>query len=467
MNFFQTLGQVEDPEVAEPSFMRAPAPQQPVMGGTQPGSMGGPSMADIERNAGVPAPTKRGSMLDIIGGLADYIAESGGAKPGYQSTIDARTQREREAELYPLKKQELQYGNQNMQSEISARRAKMVSPLATKAMDILDKGGEEQLFRILPLMYQTLGLTPEEVKQYDSQIRANPRETLTMLAWLGKGEDAPKRGLTPLIDANGNAWQLREDGGAEMLDLNGVKANRGTSLVDRGNYVDVVDDLTGRVIRSEPKGGNPSADQRPTEGGGLEPIPNSTLERTQQTAADDKMAGYQATLTALDAVDPYMADLQASLDALKATGSMTGVDSQGWLGNLRALGYQNIPGIERTFNAEGGSARKTVDSITTVMATNFMNAVKKATDEGASSASRLLDTEKEVQRLKDSVTNAEDYNSAVAALNRFKAYVADTKSYISLQAAKAAEKRARVGGGQQAPKPKSGGGDWKYLGPVE
>jgi hypothetical protein len=451
----------------EPSFMRPPAPR-PMggmpMGGTQPGSMGGPSLADIERQAG--APRKRASVVDILGGLFDTAAELGGVNPQYQPTLDARLQREREAELYPLEVQKAQLGNRDVRGQIQERQAKLMAPLAQRAKQYLEQGGD--INKILPVMYQTLGLTPDEVQQYDPQIRANPMETLSMLAVSGE-QAGEEYGLTPTRVRNPNT--------GEVLLIQMGKSGRSRSeaippgfeladplmAVERGPTTDLVSRQSGQTKTSFTVGGKPETgyiqtgqteDGRPIFG----PAPGTKAENELVSAADTKLSGYQGTLTSLNAIDTYSADLRASLDALKATGSMTGVDSQGWLGNLRALGYQNIPGIERTFNSHGGSARKTVDSITTNLATNFMNAVKKATDEGTSSASRLLDTEKEVQRLKESVTNADDYNSAVAALDRFNAYVAETKAYISLQAAKAAEKRARVGSKQPAA-PSSG--EWK------
>ena len=161
----------------EPSFMRPPAPR-PMggmpMGGTQPGSMGGPSLADIERQAGVPAPRKRASVVDILGGLFDTAAELGGVNPQYQPTLDARLQREREAELYPLEVQKARLGNQKTQMDIQSGQNKVLGQAASYIQRAYQNGGAQGALNMFDAIAPRIGMTPEQIQGERAQLGANP-----------------------------------------------------------------------------------------------------------------------------------------------------------------------------------------------------------------------------------------------------------------------------------------------------
>lgn len=405
---------------------------------------------------------RRPSALSIIGGLADAFAELGGTPPMYQPTLDAARDRERQVEQdaferdkFDLQKQKYGLDLQRGNIETAQAQNEMLGQAAAVLRRARDSGDITALTDIWGRLKGRLGLSPEQLAQADAEFQSNPNAFVdAMSAFADAGGGGNEFGLTPVIGADGRVWQLSKSGGAQEVQGIGP-VTRGTRNVDRGNFIDVVDNLSGQVLYSHPKGSAPAtgyaAVEDPNAPGGVSQmiVPGSEAERKIVNEADEKLSSYDAAITSLEPIDTYVNDLNASIEALKGTGALTGVDNQSWIGNLRALGYQNIPGIERTFNSEAGSARKTIDSITTVLATNFMNAMRKATDEGASSSARLLDTEKEVQRLKDSVTNAEDYRSAKDALDRFRAYVANQRAYLLEQRQKQAAKRSEVGGSQR------------------
>jgi hypothetical protein len=73
--------------------------------------------------------------------------------------------------------------------------------MAKRAMAYMQGGGD--INQILPLMYQQLGLTPEEVQMYDPEIQRDPMGAMTALSMFGEEADAPGYDFQTVLDENG------------------------------------------------------------------------------------------------------------------------------------------------------------------------------------------------------------------------------------------------------------------------
>lgn len=443
----------------EPSFMREPAPR-PMggmpMGGTQPGSMGGPSLADIERQAGVPAPRKRASVVDILGGLFDTAAELGGVNPQYQPTLDARLQREREAELYPLEVQKVQLGNRDVRGQIQERQAKLMAPLAQRAKQYLEQGGD--INKILPVMYQTLGLTPDEVQQYDPQIRANPMETLSMLAVSGE-KAGDEYGLTPFYvkgpDGNLIPYQTRKSGGASPIPLRpGEIPAPGVIQLDLGTSKEILDNRGGGRI-GEPRAvaGNPAvgdvplynADGTPT-GQYTQPVGSqANRERVDKIREDlNKLESLEASITAGEGA---LGNVQAGIDLRAGSGAMTTPD-MGVGGRLVATAQDLLPITERVFNEDATTGRNMIQSAALRVILDLDSSLTQARGAGVEMGSKQMDTPKELQVRLETIANSNDYKSAMSSFNYIKGQAEAIKQAVRAKIIKKrAELEKEMGGG--------------------
>lgn len=407
----------------------------------------------------------RSSVVNVLGSLFDDAAELGGETGGYQPRLDAAWDRQRTAESDQMARDEFGLKRQKYGLDLENARFEQLQA-ANKVLGNASGAFRHVLSTVGPQAVQTLwgkvgplsGLPPELRQQLDALAQSDPEGFVgTMEALAKAGSDGTEAGLNLVYgeDENGDtvAYQPLKGGGLQRVDPGpGVRLTPGVQVVDYGDRKVIIGNKGGRTLSSSPVVGGPEKGEIPVLNDAGDVVayrlaPGSKNQREATNAVDETTAKYDAALAGLGPIDTYINDLDAALEALKDADSMTGVDGQTWIGNLRALGYENIPGIERVFNSTGGSARATVDSITTNLATNFMNTMRKATDEGASSSARMQDTEKEVQRLKESVTNAKDYNSAKDALNRFVNYVQNQRAYLMEQRQKQAAKRAEITGG--------------------
>lgn len=202
-----------------PSFMKAPVPGGnnvlAQIGGTQPGSMGGP--AGIERQAGVPPQRQRASLIDILGGLADGVAEIGGVQPGYQPTIDARTRREREAELYPLEKQAAVLDNQKSQVDMRVKQQGVLGQMLAGTRQVYERFGPEGLAKAWPTVAQQLGmagLPPEEIQGIGAAFQQNPEQAFMVFEGLMGEQSGPEYKVVgnDLVRLDGNDVSVAHTG---------------------------------------------------------------------------------------------------------------------------------------------------------------------------------------------------------------------------------------------------------------
>lgn len=94
---------------------------------------------------------------------------------------------------------------------------------------------------------------------------------------------ATKYGLTPVWGTDPETGKptlgvLGNDGTFKKVDTAGFDISTGVEKVDLGDRIGFRDKRSGQIVGYEMKGGDPSADQRPSADGGLEPIPGSKLD---------------------------------------------------------------------------------------------------------------------------------------------------------------------------------------------
>jgi hypothetical protein len=438
---------------SEPSFMQPSAPRQTnIMQMMQPTVQAAP-------------PRKRTSVLDIIGGIADTFAEMGGATPMYQRNVDARTQRDREAELYPIQKTGFELENTKARTDIADKRTEMVAAYARKAVEYLKSGGN--INAILPSMYRGLGLTPEEIQAYDPDIQRDPMGAMTALAMFGKSESA-KRGLTPFYgkDKNGNliAYQTLESGGAEPIKLDeGVVPAPPTTELNLGNRRLIVD-RAGNTVLEEAAGGIPSPDQAPTDNGGLAPIEGSTLQRNAVSNATSNIQELEARSVSFQGAKDSIARIKTNLDAMRKAGSMIDPGSGQSMGGRAAAVVQNaLPWVEAIVNEDGSTARDNINSAALDLTRSFDAVKNEVANSGeTSSSSKLMDTIKEAQANLEKAVNLRNYDSALESINAYEKNMLALDRLLTQYLGEAKAKRERLANPNvKQPAAPASGGDWK------
>lgn len=138
----------------------------------------------------------RRSALDILGGLADVIATTGGAQAQYQSRLDAGTQRQQGGEdravQQQLQRQQIDANNQNFkigdqrlsagQRDALTAHASIMGQAARGLAAVYAKGGAPAAQRAWPLLAKQLGIPDEDAAAFAEHLAAAPEETITALS---------------------------------------------------------------------------------------------------------------------------------------------------------------------------------------------------------------------------------------------------------------------------------------------
>jgi hypothetical protein len=238
----------------EPSFMQPSAPRQNVMQSMGRDPRMGPSMDEIQAkayaDAGVPVGAngqpRRTSVLDIIGGIADTFAELGGQKPQYQATRDARTQRDREAELYPLEVQRAQLNNQKSQQDVMSSQNEVLGRAASLVQRAYQNGGVQGAANMFNYVAPRAGMTPEQIQTERALLEANPEgyiEALNVFASSGK---QPEYDIVEVVGPEGKPIKVgvNRNDPSDIREIGAAPERRGSSAVRRM----VVDGVPGEYV---------------------------------------------------------------------------------------------------------------------------------------------------------------------------------------------------------------------------
>jgi len=441
-NFLSSiLGQANS---VDPSFMRPSAPTAP------------PQMAAPKR--------ERASVVDILGGLFDTAAELGGVRPQYQSSIDAANDRARQAEsdqmtreLFPIEKQKGMLGNRETQWQIQERQAKLMGPLAQRALQYVQQGGD--INRILPVMYQTLGLTPEEVQQYDGQIRANPIETLSMLASGGEGQGEYFGSTAVFTDETGNQrlFQLGKDGQPIEVIPPGMKFAFKLNENDLGDRKRYDNPYTAAPVREDVKGGPPATGDIPVYDSNGKPTgqyaqpPGSQANRERIDKISAELSKLEGLERGIDTGEEALGDVKAGIEMRAGSGAMTtpgmGMGARAW-----ATAQDWLPLVERVFNEDATTGRNLIQNQGLRVILDLDSVLTQARDAGVEMGSKQMDTPKELQVRLNTIANSSDYESAVASYQYILDQAQTMKEAVRAKIAKKRAELERERGGAAPPK---------------
>lgn len=169
-----------------------------------PADVGAPTVVPPSNNG-----RGRRSVLDIIGGLSDVIADVGGAKPMYQPGLDAQTERQRAGVDYDWRQkfntqkltggeQEILRGEQQIAAGENALEDSDISRMgqAVRGLSgIFSTHGAAGVQKAWPLVAAQLKISPEEQAAFSEQLAADPEGALQALN--GALNDPVKSGSQP------------------------------------------------------------------------------------------------------------------------------------------------------------------------------------------------------------------------------------------------------------------------------
>ena len=143
-------------------------------------------LAQIARPAGqapqgTDAPRKKRSVLDIIGGVADALAQAGGATAGYSQGVDRKREIARQGTEDAWKEkfngQKLQAGNNELQDFTTKKFA-----MASRGLNsVFQQSGAPGVMKAWPLISKQLGFSDEEAAIFGEGLASDPEGTLMAL----------------------------------------------------------------------------------------------------------------------------------------------------------------------------------------------------------------------------------------------------------------------------------------------
>jgi hypothetical protein len=255
LSILNALGQGQD--AAPTNVLQQAAPQAVQIPPPPPLPPPPEAIAQAATAASPPAPKRRHSLVDIIGHIADGLAQAGGATPMYQRTLDAEQARAfatgdhaRLVDLELLKKklEEQQVAAGALEPEIAARKRMGV------ALGALD--GQADPAALWPTVAEQAGVDPQKAAAIAQILKANPSAAGILAKSLGADRDNLGKNVFFGSDANGKivAYQVGPDGKPHILDFGaaGITPSEPTKVVDTGTGAAIVGQ-SGTVKKILPK----------------------------------------------------------------------------------------------------------------------------------------------------------------------------------------------------------------------
>ena len=294
----QILGQQSQPSFMQPS---APQPQQ---------SYGQPQPQQnvlSQMSSSVPE-RKRMSALDIVGGLADAFASMGGSEPMYQPSLDAATQRRRQAETDSLEQRKAGLNERIGDTSIRGKQLEYAGMAVEGLKKLFAERGPDGVRQAMPQVAQMFGL-PDDMRQF---IENDPEQGIGMLEGLLKTGDNEYYG-TPVVysDEQGNQhlYQLSKDGGMREVMPNEGQAyspklqfnNLGTTIQPTNPYTGQSPPGLAQTVQGSPATGD-MAISDPNAPGGFryDQAPGSQAAKEQEQKSREQ-AEKEAKFSALAA----------------------------------------------------------------------------------------------------------------------------------------------------------------------
>lgn len=373
----------------------------------------GVANAPIDTSSIARVPRPRMSTLDTIGRLADVFARVGGADPLYQSTLDARQDRELalgdHSQQVRLRQQQLDAGD--------AGAAATQRGLLGEALGAISE--DPAMIEHWPQVAQQIGIPPEKAAQVGQLLQSNPTIASTLAQSLGyKPGDKFSGQIVYGRDANGKvvAYQPGTNGKGRVLDLGtGVEALNPTELAatSRERIAGGKDRTTIQTARMRSGSANYAADRR--------------LEGQKYTAdhrPPGKGAAEPVTSETLSSAKTIVGDLR---NAITRMGPLMNTAGQTNAGRVGSMLLRNTPGAAAILSPEANSAREDFNRLRT-------QSVKLLTPliTGAKVGGKEIDAAKELEIHLQAIASASDQPSALRAV---KAYEDRVNQLIALKAA--------------------------------
>lgn len=371
--------------------------------------------------------SKRPSVIEIIGRLADTVATVGGAQPQYQPTLDAARNRATDIDMDALKialaRQQVAGGAQEVEATERKRIGTALGALA----------GRENAADLWPSIAEQAGIDPQKAAAIGQIIQANPDAAGIFARSLGADIDNLGKNVYFGAGPDGKtvAYQVGEDGRPHILDFSesGITPSDPMKVVNTGGATVVLDSR-----------GNPRKVLPNTEAPG----------RAADRATRIQIAGMRPGAAGKGgSADPAMVETaQASLNELrqiygnlKNMGAMVSPaqsNDKNVVARIRASGIGQV--LEGAVGTEAQTERDRINSIRP----GLMQSLAKATG----MTGKQLDSNADVKLFMQTVTDpTKSYEANMKAIDGLERFL-----------------RANVKKPQAAPaKPKASAGGWSIV----
>lgn len=400
--------------------------------------LGAANGGDEPSPAGAPRSSGRRSVLDVIGRLADTVANVAGTDPLYQTGL-ARERQQRQEETAQgwqerFNQQKFAAGENELEDSALSRSAQAARGLSA----VYQQGGAPAVTRALPMIARHLGLSPQQAELWSRSLADDPEGTLAaMNAATSPSNNASQPGQIQLYNlmakedpALAAAYLKRlADPNAELTPYQEEQLRLRSEAL---NYRRTND----RLNRDERR-------DRPGRAGG------AGGSAKQQQAAEARVAAAQSATGVIS-------EMRDAYNRLKNAGGIN-ARGQSALERGKALANETVPLVERLSNPDGFSARQDLDRLRTTGISSLLPLLG-----GLSIGGKNIDAAKELDTWRKAIASASDYESAMRALDGFERRIqqitAEQRAPApSAPARRPAPRRPAGGGG-------GGSGGWKIVG---
>lgn len=347
LNFLQGQGQGQG--AAPTNVLQQAAPQQAAPQAPPPPPPAPEAILQAATAASPPAPKRRISLVDVIGHLADGIAQAGGATPMYQRTLDAEQKRALDLQDHGLAVTSATIKNATDKFALDTSER-------TRIANALGAVNDSEDAAMWPQIAEAAGLDPQRAAAIGKIVQANPDAAKVLASALGGGnDDENKLGKNLFFgtDEAGKtvAYQIGPDGHAHILDFGGkVTPSEPIKVVNTGGS-NVVIGQGGGIKKILPNSASPNTVLTTT----TSRQNNQDTNRTNLTIAGMPARAKDGTTAGGKASDPraglqIISDIQQSFDKLHGLNALPG--EGGAVGN--AIGSLGRTALGQTIGAKTG-----------------------------------------------------------------------------------------------------------------
>jgi len=395
--------------------------------------MGAPDQqAPQERSSG------RRSVLDVIGRLADTVANVAGTDPLYQTGLARERQRRQEETAQGWQEKFNQQKFASGENELSETELSRSAQAARGLAAVFQQGGAPAVTRALPMIARHLGLSPEQSELWARSLADDPEGTISALT---AATSAPNSASQPSQVQLYNLM-LKEDPALASAYLKRL-ADPEAELTPYQEEQLALRRETLDYRRTNDRLNRKERRDRPARTGAAG---GAKAEQQRQSQA----ATAQGATTVI-------AEMRDAYNRLRNAG---GINARGQTAVERgkALAQENVPLVERLSNPEGFSARQDLDRLRTTGISSLLPLLG-----GLSIGGKNIDAAKELDTWRKAIASASDYESAMRALDGFERRIQQITAEQSAAPA-ASPRRTLTPRPRRSAPPSGGNGGWKIIG---